>query len=141
MPCFVRLLGLALLAVATWGCEHLPSGEYAELYIRALDEDGYHDVGAKIYMGSTGQVLTTEISPTAVTLLRKDGWYPNQVLPLVIDAPGYRTAIALVKISRWSHSRADARLNSNNIDIVLMRDPFPWGISRPSRQTPSKPIQ
>jgi hypothetical protein len=89
------------------GCAHFPfsSARYAELYIRALDADGFTDVGAKIYLGDTGQVLTTDPTPTAVHLERKDGWYPGQIVYLVLDAPCYRASIHLVLIRDNSANR------------------------------------
>ena len=120
----VRVLVYSGFLFALSGCAHLwlSPRNHAELYIRGLDADGLTDVGAKIYMGDSGQVLTTQLTPTAVRLNRAGGWHPGQVIYLVLDAPGYRAGIHLVKLTRWAATPEEASLNANNADVILVKD-------------------
>lgn len=115
-----------MVLVAFGGCSYFPAldAEFAQIYIRALDPIAQEDVGARIYLADSGQVLTTHLTPTAVTLARSSFWYPGKVISLVIDAPGYEAAVRLVRLDRWSTTRQDAALNANNVDVILVRDPL-----------------
>lgn len=120
---YLRVVSIVITSVYFFAaCSSFRTENYASIYIRALERDGLTDVGAKVYLGDTGQVLTTELTPTEVVIDKNDGWQYGQIIPLVLDAPGYRAAIHLMIVSRWASSRDSASQNSNNVDVVMVRD-------------------
>jgi len=115
---------VVLLAALLQACACFPeqSRKYCEVYVRALDENGVSVVPARILTGDTGQVLTTNLAPTAIVLSKRDGWKEGQVIPIVLDAPGFRSAVHLIRLSRCSRTPEEASLNANSIDVILVRD-------------------
>lgn len=122
----LKLTIVVVLSMLIQGCACLTSlthpREFTEIYVRALAPDGATVIPAKIYVGDTGQVLTTELAPTAIRLSKKDGWKDGQIVPIVLDALGFHASVHLIRLSRWSGSREEATLNANNVDIILVAD-------------------
>jgi hypothetical protein len=122
---FFRLCVCLLISLHLTGCASLLppwDAQYAEIYIRALDPIENVDVGARIYLGDSGQVLTTLYTPRTVRVARSSFWYPGKVISLVLDAPGYEAAVRLIRLDRWAATPQEAALNANNVDVVLVRD-------------------
>ncbi len=115
---FQQAVGTILAGLVLCSCQ----GQYAQIYLRALDPETQADAGATVYLGEDGQILTPRRTPTEVSLTRSCYWYPGKVVSLVFDTPGYRTAIRLTVLDKWANTPAEAALNANNVDVLLVKD-------------------
>ena len=111
-------------------------GDYAQIYVRALDPASGALIPARVLLEPDGQVLYPGITPLEVNIRRSSYWYPGKLVTIVVDAPGHMAVAHKFLLSKWGRTVLEATLNANNVDVWLpIEETLEPGSDQPIRRS------